>query len=151
VPDGGFSNFSISYPTPHTVRRNFTLYPFNVSLSIFTDPLLPGNASILPSAVEAVLNASAGDFRGFQVPLEAPEVRRIDMSDMARVSHVEVTSGSTWWSPRSHWRVSGFIFPYTSVILTSMTSSDLGGRCPTAATNCTPGFTWSPNGASSYT
>ena len=118
VPDGGFSNFHISYPSPHTVRRNFTLYPFNVSLSIFTDPLLQGNQSILPSAVEAVLNASAGDFRGFQVPLEAPEVRRMDISDMARVSHVEVTSGSTWWTARSHWRVSWFIVPYTSVILT---------------------------------
>ncbi|KAH9974195.1 hypothetical protein BJV77DRAFT_968416 [Russula vinacea] len=77
VPDGGFSNFHISYPSPHTVRRNFTLYPFNVSLSIFTNPLLQGNQSILPSAVEAVLNASVGDFRGFQVPLEALRVHMV--------------------------------------------------------------------------
>jgi hypothetical protein len=120
VPDGGFSNFHISYPSPHTVRRNFTLYPFNVSLSIFTNPLLQGNQSILPSAVEAVLNASVGDFRGFQVPLEAPEVRKMDIIAYVtwHVSHVEITTGSTWWPARSHGRVSWFIVPYTSVILT---------------------------------
>jgi hypothetical protein len=75
VPDGGFSNFQISYPSPHTVRRNFTLFPYNVSFPLFTDLLKPGNASFLASAVEAVLDTSVGDFKGFQVALEAPEVR----------------------------------------------------------------------------
>ena len=77
VPDGGFSSFHISYPSPHTVRRNFTAFPYNVSFPLFTDLLKPGNASFLASAVEAVLDTSAGDFKGFHVALEAPEVRNL--------------------------------------------------------------------------
>ena len=79
VPDGGFSDFIISYPSPHAPRRNFTLFPYNVSFPLFTDLLKPGNASFSASAVEAVLDTPAGDFKGFQAALEAPEVRKLHM------------------------------------------------------------------------
>jgi tyrosinase len=80
VPDGAFHNFQNSYPVPHTIRRNFTLYPFNIGLSLFPNPQQAGNVSMLPPVVEALLETSAGDFKTFQVTLEAPEVRTMDIS-----------------------------------------------------------------------
>lgn len=74
VPDGGFSGLHISYPSPHTLRRNFTLRPYNIPIPLFTDPTLEANASFSAAAIETVLAASAGDFKGFQVALEAFEV-----------------------------------------------------------------------------
>jgi tyrosinase len=73
VPDGALSNFQISYPGPHTIRRNFTLYPFQVPFPIFSKPQKLGNASISAYEVNAVLDAPAGDFKAFQVAFEAPE------------------------------------------------------------------------------
>jgi tyrosinase len=80
VPDGALSNFQISYPGPHTIRRNFTLYPFQVPFPIFSKPQKLGNASISAYEVNAVLDAPAGDFKAFQVAFEAPEVRKMDIS-----------------------------------------------------------------------
>ncbi|KAF8470981.1 Di-copper centre-containing protein [Russula ochroleuca] len=73
VPDGGFHKLLLSYPSPHTVRRNFSLFPYNGPFPLFTDPQETGNSTILGSVVEAVLDTSAGDFKGFQVALELPE------------------------------------------------------------------------------
>jgi tyrosinase len=74
VPDGGFSRLPLSYPSPHIVRRNFTLQPFNVPYPFFTDPLIEGNSTFTASVIESILQTSAGDFKSFQVSLEAFEV-----------------------------------------------------------------------------
>jgi len=74
VHDGGFSQLLRSYPSLHTLRRNFTLYPYNNSNPFFTDQLQQGNASLLQPGIEAILETSAGDFKDFQKALEAFEV-----------------------------------------------------------------------------
>jgi hypothetical protein len=85
VPDGGFHTLLLSYPSPHTVRRNFTLYPFT-GFVLFTDPLKMGNASFTASVVEAILETPAADYKGLQAALESPEVRKTDKFNMGRVS-----------------------------------------------------------------
>jgi tyrosinase len=75
VPDGGFDEFHLSYPSSHILRRDFTLYPFAVPDPLFTDHLKEGNATFSVSVIEAALQTSAGDFKGFQKALEMPEVR----------------------------------------------------------------------------
>ena len=75
LPDGGFDKFHISYPSSHILRRNFTLHPFAEPIPLFTDPQKEGNASFLEPVIEAALETSAGDFKGFQKALEMPEVR----------------------------------------------------------------------------
>jgi hypothetical protein len=76
VPDGGFNKLHLSYPSPHTLRRNFTLRPFASPLlppAFFPDPQKEANASFSASAIEAVLEA--GDYKCFQTALETFEVR----------------------------------------------------------------------------
>ncbi|KAF8470980.1 Di-copper centre-containing protein [Russula ochroleuca] len=75
VPDGGFHKLPLSYPTPHTVRRNFTLLSFDLPLPnpLNTDKLKMGNTSFTASVIDAILGTSAGDFKGFQKVLEAIE------------------------------------------------------------------------------
>ena len=75
VSDGGFDEFHISYPSSHILRRNFTLHPFDAPFPLFTDPLKEGNVSFLEPVIEAALETSAGDYKGFQEALETPEVR----------------------------------------------------------------------------
>ena len=73
VPDGGFHTLPLSYPSPHTVRRNFTrVFPTNQGA--FSGPT-DLNASFSASAIEAVLNIAPGDYKQFQTVLEAPGVR----------------------------------------------------------------------------
>jgi tyrosinase len=75
VPDGGFNELHLSYPSSHILRRNFTLYPFAEPYLFFTDQQKEGNATFLAPVIEAALETSAGDFKGFQKALEIPEVR----------------------------------------------------------------------------
>jgi tyrosinase len=78
VPDGGFNNFHLSYPSPHTLRRNFTLLAFHspfLPAQFFTDPLKEANTSFSASAIESLLETPAGDYRSFQAALEGFEVR----------------------------------------------------------------------------
>ena len=74
VPDGGFHSFHLSYPSPHILRRNFTLRPFDVS-PLMTKPQKIGNSSFSASVVKALLNTPAGDYKGFQKVLETFEVK----------------------------------------------------------------------------
>jgi len=73
VPDGGFHTLPLSYPSPHTPRRNFTLRAFSGPFPFPRDPLTIGNASFSASVIEEVLQTSSGDYKGFQKGLEAPE------------------------------------------------------------------------------
>ena len=80
VPDGGFRNLRPSYPSPHAMRRNFTLQPFGdlpppINM-FFTEPLKKANTSFLASVIEKILETSTGDYKGFQAPFEAFEVRK---------------------------------------------------------------------------
>jgi tyrosinase len=78
VTDGGFNEFHLSYPSPHILRRNFTLLPFDSSFlppAFFSDPLKQANTSFSAPAIEALLDTSAGDYKGFQTTFEAFEVR----------------------------------------------------------------------------
>ncbi|KAJ7865547.1 Di-copper centre-containing protein [Mycena leptocephala] len=73
VPDGAFSSFHLSYPSPHTVRRNFTLRPYLnfPDLSFITDPLLEANATFTKAEIQKLTNGFVGDFKGFQTYFEA--------------------------------------------------------------------------------
>jgi tyrosinase len=78
VPEGGFNKFHLSYPSPHFLRRNFTLRPFAslpLPAGLIPDPQKEANATFSASAIEAVLGASAGDYKGFQAAFETVEVR----------------------------------------------------------------------------
>ena len=78
VPDGGFNEFHLSYPSPHTLRRNFTLLAFDspfLPAEFFPEPLKEANVSISAAAIETVLETPAGDYKNFQAGFEAFEVR----------------------------------------------------------------------------
>jgi len=71
VQDGGFRELLVSYPSPHIIRRNFTLRPFNNGFVGFadTDPNMEANETFSASAVEKILELT--DYREFQKELEA--------------------------------------------------------------------------------
>jgi tyrosinase len=76
VPDGGFSDLQLSYPSPHHVRRNFTLLSFrDIQFIIVTDRQKIGNTSFSASVIEGILETPAGDYKEFQTMLEVPEVK----------------------------------------------------------------------------
>ncbi|KAJ7178099.1 Di-copper centre-containing protein [Mycena filopes] len=78
VPDGAFSNkseFRLTYPSPHTLRRNFTLQPFlNFPLPGFltaAQEQIDGNATFTPAERDKLVNGFVGDFKGFQAYFES--------------------------------------------------------------------------------
>lgn len=75
VPNGALSDMMLSYPSPHTVRRNFTLQPFQVpNQPLYTNPNMQANSSFSASAIQAILGTSAGDYNSFQMGIETFEV-----------------------------------------------------------------------------
>ena len=76
VPTGGFSDFYLVYPSPHILRRNFTLQPYlGLDESFFTQPDIDANATFTVTEVDYMVNNFKGDFKGFQMYLEGFEVR----------------------------------------------------------------------------
>jgi tyrosinase len=76
VPDGGLRDLQLSYPSPHHVRRNFTLLSFkDIQVIIITDRQKIGNTSFSASVIEGILETPSGDYKRFQTMLEVPEVR----------------------------------------------------------------------------
>ncbi|KAK7030253.1 hypothetical protein VNI00_014270 [Paramarasmius palmivorus] len=73
VPDGGFSSSKLTYPSFHTVRRNFTLQPFGIFPPELADPARYANISFTPQEVSKLVNGFVGDYKGFQTYLEATE------------------------------------------------------------------------------
>jgi len=69
ISDGGFSKLQLSYPTPHTLHRNFTLRPFDIPFLVLDDPTFEANRSFLAPAVEKILEIS--DYKEFQKEVEA--------------------------------------------------------------------------------
>jgi len=68
VPTGGFSDFHVSYPSPHTLRRNFTLRPFESfkGVPLFSNSDLMANISFTKAEVDKMVGGFEGDFKGFQ-------------------------------------------------------------------------------------
>ncbi|KAI0248310.1 Di-copper centre-containing protein [Lactifluus subvellereus] len=73
VPDGGFRALHLSYPSPHILRRNFTLRPFNIPLVFFTEPQTIANSTFSASKIETLLETPAGHYKNFQAALEGFE------------------------------------------------------------------------------
>ena len=70
-------NLHLSYPSPHIVRRNFTLRPFNIPFVVLTDPSLEANKTFLAPAVEKILETP--DYKVFQKKLEAVGEKQIQL------------------------------------------------------------------------
>jgi tyrosinase len=67
ITTGGFSrDFSVAYPSPHRVRRDFDLQPF-VSRGDFTFI----NTTYSQTAINKLLTSYDGDFVGFQTFFES--------------------------------------------------------------------------------
>ena len=142
VPDGGFRKLRLSYPSPHIVRRNFTLRAFDIPFVVFknTDPTLEANKTFLAHAVEKILKVS--DYR-----------RRSrgwgENSAHSQVASNRNTSGATRRCPLNSWRVSCCFFDLTFAYTQhNILFSNLTGNCPENAPSCVPGPKWSPNGRS---
>jgi tyrosinase len=80
IQDGGLSDFMISYPIPHHIRRNFTnLVWANIPSPLITDPQAVGNLSFTGAVIEAILETPPGEYEGFQKTLEAIQVRNLNI------------------------------------------------------------------------
>jgi tyrosinase len=76
ISDGGLSDFIISYPVPHHIRRNFTEQVWaNIPSPLITAPLAIGNESFTADVIESILEIPPGDYEVFQKTLEAIQVR----------------------------------------------------------------------------
>ena len=82
VTTGGFKDIVRAYPSPHRIRRKYTLQPLgNIPNLLPNGPLTPlVDASVLINGTftradyDFMSNGFIGDFRGFQVYLEGPRV-----------------------------------------------------------------------------
>ena len=64
ITSGGFANgFTVSYPSPHKLRRQYT-----PNFPGFPDPL----ALITPENLKTIVNGFVGDFIAFQGALQGP-------------------------------------------------------------------------------
>ncbi|PBK66344.1 Di-copper centre-containing protein [Armillaria solidipes] len=75
VHDGGFSyDFDLAYPSPHGLRRNYTLRPWEsdqfAGLSVILDPSQEANISFTADKIQALVNGHVGDYVGFQFGFE---------------------------------------------------------------------------------
>jgi len=74
VLDGGFRTLTLSYPSRHVLRRNFTLQPYlGQPPPFFTEPAKLANTSFTPAEVAKMVNGFEGDFKGFQKYFESFE------------------------------------------------------------------------------
>jgi tyrosinase len=78
---GGFKDAIRAYPSPHHIRRNFTLYPFqnpNLGKLFPNDPLAPPppkdfmiNSSMTKENINYTINSFEGDFIGLHAYTES--------------------------------------------------------------------------------
>jgi hypothetical protein len=111
VPDGGLNKFHISYPSPHTLRRNFTLRPYETAFIPWLNASdIEANSTFTAAKVEELLGTSAGDYKSFQAVLEAFYVRTWDTNFLVDMfPHSDDTLGRTQLSALDHGRVSSFV------------------------------------------
>jgi tyrosinase len=82
ITTGGFKDAVRVYPSPHRIRREYTLQPLaNIPNPFPNDPLAPPinpailiNGSFSLANYNFTLNGFLGDLRGFQAYLEGPQV-----------------------------------------------------------------------------
>jgi len=80
ISNGGFKNLTLAYPSPHHIRRNFSLFPFtNPDLPpLFTGQTPPKelmvNTTMTKENVDRSVNGFEGDFIGFHAYVESPGV-----------------------------------------------------------------------------
>lgn len=82
ITTGGFKDIVRVYPSPHHIRRNFTLRPLGAIPNPFAnDPLAPPldptimiNGTLTPANYDFILNGFLGDFEGFHAYVEGPQV-----------------------------------------------------------------------------
>ena len=65
ISTGGFKDVMVAYPTPHHIRRNFTLRP------ISDEPLFMVNTSFTQEIVNLAVDSFAGNYTYFQAYLDA--------------------------------------------------------------------------------
>jgi tyrosinase len=72
VPDGAFSNFALTYPSYHTLRRNFTERPYLILAGndLFPVPDLAANSTFTADKIAQGINGFVGDFPHFQQWME---------------------------------------------------------------------------------
>ena len=82
ITTGGFKDIVRVYPSPHRIRRNYTLHPLvNIPNPFPNDPQAPPidlnisiNGTFSQANYDFLLNGFIGDLKGFQAYLEGPQV-----------------------------------------------------------------------------
>ena len=84
ISTGGLKDIMLAYPSPHRIRRNFTVLPFELPnpLNVFPgDPTAPApkadlmiNTTMTKENVDYMVNNFEGDFEGFQAYMESTSV-----------------------------------------------------------------------------
>ena len=150
---------AVAYPTPHRLRRNFTLYPY-ADLSF--PPLWGDDSSAPPLPVDLMINTTMtkenvgylvnnyeGDFFGFQTYFENPVT-----VNLAHYSWFSVWGSDTQPHRDLMWVLtSSSAGELTLAVCTTLClslidfSSDMGGTCPDGAgpPDCYAGPKWPPN------
>lgn len=104
ISDGGFSNMQVAYPIKHTIRRQYTPFPY-LTWWWVPRPTEGAAVGIQESYVDAAINGYEGDFIGFQNATEKAEafhanIHMIMGGDMAGTCPTAAGSscvgGSTW-------------------------------------------------------
>ncbi|KAF8496960.1 hypothetical protein JB92DRAFT_2746179 [Gautieria morchelliformis] len=71
VLDGAFAKLPLSYPVPHTLRREYIPYPFrNLTLRLYPNTSFAAWSAFTPEEIQKSINGFQGDFKGFQSYLE---------------------------------------------------------------------------------
>lgn len=110
ITTGGFATQMRAYPTPHHIRRQYTLRPFTDFPEFEPNPEKMANTSFTREEVDRLVNGYAGDFNGLQKDLESFEgmhsaVHNIlggDLkgacpeSDIGRALYPDCSHGSKW-------------------------------------------------------
>ena len=137
ITTGGFKDVVRMYPSPHRIRRNFTLQPLaNIPNPFPNDPLAPPidptiliNGSFSAANYDFLLDGFLGDFRGFQSYLEGPQVRGCLVAILRCFRYPDTRKQGTHGGPH--------------LIL----GGDMTGFCPggTGPPDCYAGPKWTPN------
>ena len=150
ISTGGFKDLAVAYPTPHRIRRNFTLYPYDNPNFVAPFPFPKGlmiNTTMTTENVDFIVNNYEGDFFGFQTYFESAIVSLALPDLIFRFGCLTLSNvGAAWGYSPSHGRVSTRCCPARSFPLTGF-SRDMGGTCPNGAAppDCYAGAKWPPN------
>ncbi|KAF8573859.1 Di-copper centre-containing protein [Ramaria rubella] len=69
--DGAFARMPLTYPAPHTLRREYTPYPFlNLTTRLYPNQTFFAADAFKAGEVLKMINAFKGDYKGFQSYIE---------------------------------------------------------------------------------